>query len=124
MDILAAGSSFARGNENNLDQPDGVYYQGSGKSAGYGIADFGARYQIVHHLQLFVQMNNLLDKHYSTGAQLGTTPFDNNDHFVARPFGTPYGTGDGQIPIRSSTFLAPGTPFNLYGGLKITLWEK
>ncbi|MEO6802186.1 MAG: TonB-dependent receptor, partial [Granulicella sp.] len=124
LDVLAVGSSFARGNENNQHQPDGVYYLGSGKSAGYGIANFGARYQIIPRIQLFVQMNNLLDKHYSTAAQLGTTPFDNNDHFVARPFGTPNGTGDGRVPIRTSTFLAPGTPFNIYGGLKITLWHK
>lgn len=124
LDILGVGSSFARGNENNLDEPDGIYYLGPGKSAGYGIANLGTRYQISSHIQLFVQMNNLLDKHYSTGAQLGTTPFDNNNHFVARPFGTPYGTGDGDIPIRTSTFLAPGTPFNIYGGLKITLWKK
>jgi outer membrane receptor protein involved in Fe transport len=124
MNILAAGSSFARGNENNLDQPDGVFYLGSGKSAGYGVADIGARYQIASHFQLFVQLNNLLDKHYSTGAQLGTTPFDDNDHFVARPFGTPYGTGDGDISIRSSSFQAPGTPFNVYGGIKVTLWKK
>jgi hypothetical protein len=67
-------------------------------------------------------MNNLLDNHYSTGAQLGTTPFDNNDHFVARPFGTPY--GDADIPIRTSTFFAQGTPFNIYGGLKVTLWKR
>ena len=124
MDILAIGSSFARGNENNLDQPDGVFYLGSGKSAGYGIANLGARYQVVPHIELFVQLNNLLDKHYSTGSQLGTTPFDNNDRFVARPFGTPYGTSDGEIPIRSSSFLAPGAPFNIYGGLKITLWKS
>jgi outer membrane receptor protein involved in Fe transport len=124
MDIRAVGSSFARGNENNLHQPDGVFYLGSGKSPGYGIADLGVRYQIFRRIQLFAQFNNLLDKHYSTGAQLGTTPFDNDDLFVAQPFGTPYGTDDGEIPIRSSTLLAPGAPFNIYGGLKITLWEK
>jgi outer membrane receptor protein involved in Fe transport len=123
MNILSVGSSFARGNENNLNQPDGVFYLGSGKSAGYGVVDLGARCRITSHIQLFVQMNNLLDKHYSTGAQLGVTPFDDNNHFVAQPFGTPYGTSDGQIPIRSSAFLAPGTPFNIYGGLKITLWS-
>jgi len=122
IDILAVGSSFARGNENNLDQPDGIYYLGPGKSAGYGIGSLGARYQISNNFQLFVQMNNLLDKHYSTGAQLGTTPFDNNNHFVAQPYGTPYGGDD--VPIRSSSFQAPGTPFNIYGGLKITLWKK
>lgn len=124
LDIRAIGSSFARGNENNLDQPDGVFYLGSGKSAGYGIADFGMRYQVTSRIQFFAQLNNLLDKHYSTGAQLSTTPFDNSDYFVARPFGTPYGTNDGEIPIRSSTFQAPGAPFNIYGGLKITLWKK
>jgi outer membrane receptor protein involved in Fe transport len=124
MDILAAGSSFARGNENNLDQPDGIYYLGPGKSPGYGIGNIGARYQITDRIQLFVQMNNLLDKHYSTGAQLGTTPFDNNDRFVAQPFGTPYGNDPDSIPIRSSSFQAPGTPFDIYGGLKITLWKK
>ena len=123
LNVLAVGSSFARGNENNLDQSDGVYYNGPGKSAGYGIASLGARYQVNDRVQLFVQMNNLLDKHYSTGAQLGTTPFDDNDHFVAQPFGTPYGP-DSDVPIRSSSFQAPGTPFNLYGGLKITLWKR
>ena len=75
-----------------------MYYLGSGKSVGYGIASLGARYQIFSRLQLFVQLNNLLDKHYSTAAQLGGTPFDNTNHFVARPFGTPYGTADGNIP--------------------------
>jgi outer membrane receptor protein involved in Fe transport len=122
LDIIASGSAYARGNENNLDEPDGVYYLGPGKSAGYGIGNLGARYQATKRLQLFVQMNNLLDKHYSTAAQLGTTPFDNNDVFVAQPFGTPYGADN--VPIRSSSFQAPGTPFNIYGGLKITLWQK
>ena len=124
MDVLAVGTSFARGNENNLDQPDGVFYLGPGKAAGYGIGNIGARYQMTKRIQLFVQMNNLLDKHYSTGAQLGTTPFDDSDRFVAQPFGTPYGDDPDSVPVRSSSFQAPGTPFNIYGGLKITLWTK
>ena len=122
MDILAVGSSFARGNENNLDQPDGIYYVGPGKSPGYGIGSLGTRYQITGHIQLFAQINNILDKYYSTAAQLGTTPFDNNNRFVAQPFGTPYGPDN--VPIRSSSFQAPGTPFNIYGGLKFTFWKK
>jgi outer membrane receptor protein involved in Fe transport len=124
MDIRAVGSSFARGNENNLDEPDGVFYNGPGRSAGYGVADLGAHYQLTSRIELFAQLNNLLDKHYSTASQLGTTPFDNNDRFVAQPFGTPYGTDDGQTPIRSTSFQAPGVPFNIYGGLKITLWKR
>ena len=51
-------------------------------------------------------------------------PFDDNIRFVARPFGTSYDTDDyREIPIRTSTFLAPGTPFNIYGGLKINSME-
>ena len=47
IDILAVGSSFARGNEiTNSDQPDGVFYLGPGKAAGYGIGNIGARYQM------------------------------------------------------------------------------
>jgi hypothetical protein len=48
LDVQAVGSSFARGNENNLDRPDGVFYLGSGKSAEYAVANLGARYQITH----------------------------------------------------------------------------
>jgi len=51
-------------------------------------------------------------------------PFDDNIRFVARPFGTSYDTDDyREIPIRTSTFLAPRTPFNIYGGLKINFME-
>jgi outer membrane receptor protein involved in Fe transport len=121
-DILAVGSSFARGNENNLDQPDDIYYLGPGKSPGYGVGSLGTRYQITDHIQLFAQINNILDKHYSTAAQLGTTPFDSNNRFVAQPFGTP--NGPDNVPIRSSSFQAPGAPFNIYGGLKFTFWKK
>ena len=45
LDFDAVGRSFARGNENNLDQPDGVYYLGHGFSPGYGVVNLGAHYQ-------------------------------------------------------------------------------
>ena len=88
----------------------------------YGVGSIGTRYQITNHIQAVMQINNILDKHYSTAAQLGTTPFDNNDRFVAQPFGTPYGPDN--VPIRSSSFQAPGTPFNIYGGLKFTFLKQ
>jgi hypothetical protein len=46
LDFDAVGRSFARGNENNLDQPDGVYYLGPGFSPGYGVTNVGAHYQV------------------------------------------------------------------------------
>ena len=116
LDFDAVGRSFrARGNENNLDQPDGVYYLGQGFSPGYGVVNAGAHYQVEKHLQLFVQIDNLLNHRYYTAAQLGPTPFDNNHNFAARPFSA---DANGDFPIRTSTFVAPGAPIGVWGGMR------
>ena len=120
LDFRAVSRSFARGNENNQDKPDGVYYLGPGTSPGYGVVNLGARYQVHRRLQLFVQINNLLNHHYYTAAQLGPTPFDNNGDFVGRPFAPIRGGGDGNYPIRTTTFYAPGAPIDVFGGMKLT----
>lgn len=122
LNVVAISSSYARGNENNQDKPDGTYYLGSGRSPGYGIVNLGARYQLRPRFQLFIQANNLFDHHYYTAAQLGTTPYDNDGHFVARPF-PPVAGDDGEenYPLRSTTFLAPGAPINVFGGLRVRL---
>jgi outer membrane receptor protein involved in Fe transport len=114
LDFVAAGRSFARGNENNLAQADGMYYLGSGFSPGYGVLNLGAHYQLLKRVQLFVQINNLLDHHYYTAAQLGPTPYDNAGHFIARPFLSV----NGNFPIRNTTFFAPGAPIGAWGGIR------
>ena len=115
LDFDATGRSFARGNENNLDQPDGVYYLGPGFSPGYGVMNAGAQYQVQKHLELFVQIDNLLNHRYYTAAQLGPSPFDNSYNFAARPFPA---DASGDFPIRTSTFVAPGAPIGAWGGLR------
>ncbi len=115
LDFVAVGRSFARGNENNLDQPDGVYYLGPGFSPGYGVVNLGAHYQLQSKVQLFVQIDNLLDHRYYTAAQLGPSPFDNSGNFVGRPFPAV----DGDFPIRTTTFFAPGAPIGMWGGIRV-----
>jgi outer membrane receptor protein involved in Fe transport len=115
LDFIATGRSFARGNENNLDKPDGVYYLGQGFSPGYGVMNLGAHYQIQKKVQLFVQVNNLLNHHYYTAAQLGPTPYDNGGNFIPRPFPAV----DGDFPIRTTTFFAPGAPIGAWGGIRV-----
>jgi outer membrane receptor protein involved in Fe transport len=115
LNFVAVGRSYARGNENNLAQPDGVYYLGQGYSPGYGLVNLGAHYQLHKRAQIFVQMNNLLNHRYYTAAQLGTTPYDNAENFVARPFAPV----DGNYAIRSTTFFAPGAPFGVWGGIRL-----
>jgi outer membrane receptor protein involved in Fe transport len=121
VDFRAIGRSYARGNENNLDKPDGVYYLGQGYSPGYGVTNAGARYQLHRRVQLFVQINNVFDHHYYTAAILAATPFNNSGQMIFRPFPA-YATGPqaGNYPIRSTTFFAPGAPIDVFGGLKFT----
>ncbi|MDR3702314.1 MAG: TonB-dependent receptor [Candidatus Sulfopaludibacter sp.] len=114
LDFIAVGRSFARGNENNLDRPDGVYYLGPGFSPGYGVVNLAGHYQLRKRIQLFVEVNNLLDHHYYTAAQLGSTPFDNSGNFIPRPFAPV----DGNYPLRTTTFFAPGAPIGAWGGIR------
>ncbi len=116
LDFVAVSRSFARGNENNLDQPDGIYYLGPGSSPGYGVVNLGARYQIHTRVQLFAQIDNLLDHRYYTAAQLGVSPYANNGAFIAQPF-PPM---NGNFPVRTTTFYAPGAPLGVFGGLRFT----
>ncbi len=115
LDFEAVGRSFARGNENNMDQPDGIYYLGQGFSPGYGVLNAGAQYQVHKRVQLFVQVNNVLDHRYYTAAQLGPTPYDNAGNFIPRPF--PAVSGD--FPIRHTTFFAPGAPIGAWAGIRV-----
>jgi outer membrane receptor protein involved in Fe transport len=115
LGMVAVSGSYARGNENNLDQPDGVYYLGPGSSPGYAVLNGGARYQVHRRLELFVQVNNLLDRRYYTAAQLGTTAFTAGGAFIARPFSAV----GGDFPLQRGTFYAPGAPRAAWGGIRI-----
>jgi outer membrane receptor protein involved in Fe transport len=120
-DFNLISSSYVRGNENNLEQPDGQYYLGMGKSPGFGIVDMGTRYTFNAHYQIFAEINNVLNRHYYTAGQLSDTPYDNNGNFIAREFAR-YPSGD--YPIRNTTYLAPGAPFGIFGGLKVTFGKR
>ncbi len=115
VDFSAIGRSFVRGNENNRDQPDGVYYLGQGFSPGYAVLNAGAHYQIHPKVQLFVQVDNVLNHRYYTSGQLAPTPYDNAGNFIARPFAAV----DGEFPIRNSTFFAPGAPIGAWAGIRV-----
>ncbi len=123
-DFNLIGSSYVRGNENNQHQPDGVYYLGGGQSPGYGVVNLGSRYRLGSHYELFAQINNLLNRHYYTAGQLASTPYDDNGAFTPRPLGSINFDGETQYPVRNSTFLAPGAPITVFGGLKVTFGRK
>src|SRR5262249_60550553 len=114
LDFIAIGSSYARGNENNLHQPDGVYYLVPGKSGGYGVVNFRAQYRLEPRLTVFGQVTNPVDRQYYTASLLGATGFTNGGAFIARPFPAV----GGQFPIQHATFYAPGAPRIFLVGLR------
>ena len=106
LGLVAVSSSLARGNENNEHQPDGTYYVGPGKAAGYGVVNAGARYAIHPKLELVAELTNLFNKRYATAAQLGSTGFTDTGNFIARPLPAV----NGEFPVVGGTFFAPGAP--------------
>jgi outer membrane receptor protein involved in Fe transport len=117
FNMLAVGSSFARGNENNLHEPDGRLFLGPGRAGGYAIFNLGAQYQIEPALKLTGSIQNLFNRQYSTAAQLGASGFNANGNFVARPFAPPAANND---VVRHATFFAPGAPRSFWIGLRYT----
>ena len=115
LNLIAIGSAFARGNENNLHTPDGVNYLGSGKSGGYAVFNLSTAYQAGKQLRFFAQINNLFNRHYNSAAQLGPTGFTANGNFIARPFPA---TAGGDFPVQQSTFYAPGAPRTAWIGMR------
>ncbi|MDI1298169.1 TonB-dependent receptor [Methylotenera sp.] len=89
---------YARGNENNQHQADGVNFFGSGKIGGYGVLNLDTRYTLPNTgWQVFAKVNNVFDRDYYTSALLGQSGFDANGAFA---------NGSGA----NETFLAPGAP--------------
>jgi outer membrane receptor protein involved in Fe transport len=61
-------------------------------------------------------VNNVFDREYYTGAQLGSTGFNGAGAFVARPFAGP--VVEGERPMLGTTFLAPGAPRLYWLGIR------
>jgi outer membrane receptor protein involved in Fe transport len=120
LNEVTESSSYARGNENNAYQADGVYYLGPGVSPGYAITNFRAHYDLTKHWQFAVQIDNLFNHEYYTAAQLANTGLSAQGTFLARPF-PEYRTGPqaGSYPLQSVTFFTPGAPRRAWVELRL-----
>jgi outer membrane receptor protein involved in Fe transport len=117
LDFIAVGSSYARGNENNRHQPDGLYYLGPGKSNGYGVLNLTAQYRFEPRFSVFGQINNVFDREYYTASLLGPTGFTANGSYIARPLPAV----GAEFPVQHATFYAPGAPRTFWVGLRYEL---
>ena len=89
---------------------------GRDTSPGYAVVNVGARYQVHRRLELFAQVNNLLDRHYYTAAQLGTTAFTASGDVHRAPIS---GGGRGLPGAARAPSYAPGAPRAAWGGIRI-----
>ena len=87
----------------------------------YGIVNLGSRYTFGPHYELFAEINNLLNRHYYTTGQLATSAYNDSGAFAAREFPA-YKSGD--YPVRNTTFVSPGAPVTVFGGLKVTFGKR
>lgn len=113
--VIGVSSSYARGNENNAHEADGVYYLGDGTVDGYAVANLGVRVNLTRRIDVVAQLNNLFNTTYATAAQLGPTAITPAGTFVARPLPSV----NGEFPLYRSTFVAPGAPFRASGGVRV-----
>jgi outer membrane receptor protein involved in Fe transport len=120
VDEVIVSSSYARGNENNAYQADGVYYLGPGVSPGYAITNFRAHYDLTRHLQLAVQIDNLFNHEYYTAAQLANTLLTSQGAVQSEPYPA-YTTGPfaGSAPAQSVVFFTPGAPRRAWVELRV-----
>lgn len=117
---VANSSSYARGNENNAYKTDGLYYLGPGVTPGYAVTNFRAHYDLSRRFQILVQIDNLFNKEYYTGAQLADTAYNAQGAVSTRPFAA-YTTGPfaGSYPGQAVTFFAPGAPRRVWAELRV-----
>jgi outer membrane receptor protein involved in Fe transport len=120
LDEVINSSEYARGNENNAYQADGIYYLGPGTMPGYAITNLRASYDATKHLQLAVQAENLFDHHYYTAGQLPNTGLTAQGTVITRPL-PEYTTGPyaGSYPAQRAVFYSPGAPLRAWVELRV-----
>ena len=104
--IVAVSRQFARGNDNNRHQADGVNFLGPGEIAGYALLNLNSVWKLEKNLQLFAKINNVFDRRYATAGALRQNFFP----------------GGGLAPLgaqTNETFYAPGAPRGIWIGIQL-----
>jgi outer membrane receptor protein involved in Fe transport len=110
LQAIAIGSSFVRGNENNLHvagatSVDGVTSSGAGQVPGYAVVNLNASYQPAPGWTISAHVSNLFNRQYATVGQLGPRAF------------TPEG-GFRNTDSEGATLFTPGSPRAVSIGLR------
>ncbi|MGE0386457.1 MAG: TonB-dependent receptor [Gammaproteobacteria bacterium] len=127
LEAVGQSALFTRGNENNDHVPGGTdsdgtpnsrqrRYVGEGRIAGFMIFNLDARFDVTDHAQVFIQVDNLLDKQFVTAGQLGLNSFTTSRFGARDAAGFNYNSND----WTHSNFVGPGAPRAGWLGLSIS----
>lgn len=125
---------YVRGNENNDHQPVGTdsdgssvtarydptitvkpgrAYAGEGRISGFAVLNMTAAYRLTNELSLFMRVDNVFDRQFATGGELGLNPFTPSRWGLRDESGFNYNSFD----WTHSLFVGPGAPRALWIGL-------
>ena len=104
--MVGVSRQFARGNDNNQHQPDGVNFLGPGEIPGYAILNLNLDYKLDRGWRVFAKLANVLDRRYATAGALQQNFFPGGN--LAAP--------GAQV---NETFYAPGAPRALWVGIQL-----
>jgi outer membrane receptor protein involved in Fe transport len=102
LDSITVSDVYVRGNENNKAS--------GGSISGYTVFNLSASYKPNSAWTVFGRVNNLLDKDYETGGQLGLSPFSQSNGSLLLSNKTSQVVGE--------TFVAPGAPRTAWIGVR------
>jgi outer membrane receptor protein involved in Fe transport len=105
LGMVAVGSSFVRGNENNAHIPNNQTALGTGRLPGYAAFNLATHYSPSKSLKLTLQINNLFNRQYATAGQLSP--------YAIQPSG-----GYNNSATLGTTALSPGAPRSLAVGAR------
>ena len=124
LSMVMHSFSFVRGNENNEHESraatnaivagsnrDPYDYIGQGYIPGYAIFNLRANYKWRPGVNVFLKVDNIFDREYSTAGVLGRTPFNSAGQFQTN-------TND----WNNTTFIGPGAPRAAWIGLSLD-WD-
>jgi len=104
---VAVSRQFARGNDNNAHQADGVAFLGSGEVAGYALVHLNLDYRLDKGFRVFARVSNVFDRRYATAGAL------RQNFFPGGALAVPGAQ-------TNETFYAPGAPRGLWAGIEWT----
>jgi iron complex outermembrane recepter protein len=119
LSMVMHSSSYVRGNENNEHQPrdrilPAEYYDyiGEGSIPGYAVFNLRANYKVSPGVNVFMKIDNIFNREYSTAGNLALTPFNAAGQFQM-------GTTQRNTDWNNTTFIGPGAPRAAWIGLSI-----